>query len=173
MEYDELATLLRLAFGSVLEPGSARYVAGPLATGRAFYEQQAAGTLELTQLRDVNTAAMRAFAVALRRSGPDPVIDPGLLRVSSWDGAQHGDFFLGLLGEFSRQVVLMGDWEFSSGATKEFVYATAHDIECVNAAGQRVTLADGRRLITSALTTVRGLGLTSASLERRLAALAW
>src|SRR5258707_472701 len=106
---------------SVLAKRSAIYVAGPLDTGRIYYEALARGYgNEDVRLR--NQEALTSFAIRLRmRFNPVPVIDPGPLRVSEWSAHEIGQFFLETIKRYAKEAWFIDGWEYSSGATKEYL----------------------------------------------------
>jgi hypothetical protein len=114
---------------------------------------------------------MRSFVRTLRERAARPVIDSGVLRVAHWSGSEHGEFFMRVISELCREVVFLNGWEFSSGATKEFIFSLERGIRCLDASGIELTLVRGERLITRAMTVVRGAGGPLDVFERRLQAL--
>jgi hypothetical protein len=166
-----LAELLLTAMLSAVDEGSCSYVAGPLATGRKYYELSAAGAFDAELLRSENENAMREFVRSLRSKSLTPVVDSGRLRVSQWTGAEHGDFFLEVIRTLCKEVVFMDGWNFSSGATKEFVFSQRAGISCVDAQGLRLAVSRGRSLIVEASEYVATLGQSGEVFERRLRAI--
>lgn len=152
--------------GSIVEPHSAAYVAGPLDTGRQYFENLVAG--RNATVRELNQSAMREFARNLRSQLPYPVIDPGPLRVAGWTGREYAIFFLDVIAEYVRELRLMDGWEFSRGATKEFQFAIGNSIPCLDATGRRLAVEEGSRLISDAATAVDTLGLDGSVLRRHL-----
>lgn len=171
MDYRELSDLLMKAFASVVDKKTATYVAGPLATGRRYYDELAAGTLQAEAVRESNELAMRSFVRQLRGRGDRIIIDSGVLRVSIWTPSEHGDFFLRLIADYCREIVFLDGWEFSSGATKEFVYAFERGIRCLDSSEHEISLEQGKRLVEMAIAKVREVGGPTDVFERRLAAI--
>ncbi len=171
MAYEDLAELLLKAMHSVTSERSATYVAGPLATGRRYYEALAAGqTVDAEALRSQNGAEIRRMVDQLR-SRTVITIDPGLLRVSTWSGSEHGDFFLRVIESLCARVAFVDGWHFSSGATKEFVFAQELGIPCVDGDLAPLNVRRGLELVELAIAEVAALGCPIDVLERRRVAL--
>jgi hypothetical protein len=105
---------------------------------------------------------------ARRKRGGQPVIDSGVLRVPHWSAREHGDFFLRVIAELCCDVILLDGWEYSSGATKEFIFAQQHGVPCFDASNIELTLERGRLLIEQAMEVVRESGGPFDVFERRL-----
>ena len=161
---DLLLTLL----GSVLTPRSAIYVAGPLDTGRSYYEALARGKVD-GSVRAVNEAALSAFVARLRvQHRPTPVIDPGLLRVPEWSARDVGQFFLETISRYAKEAWFIDGWEYSSGATKEYLHCVALGIPCLTAEGGRIGPVHAVALLSSALEEIGRLGVPAPKLSERL-----
>lgn len=171
LSYEDLSGLLLDALRSVVDERSATYVAGPLATGRLYYDEFLAGTLSAEDVRQSNELTMRTAVRALRSRVGHPVIDSGVLRVPHWSPSEHGDFYLRVVAELCRDVVFMDGWEFSSGATKEFVFAQEQRIPCLDSSENAITLEQGRQLIDEAMKAVQRSGRPVDVFQRRLVAL--
>lgn len=163
-----LADLLMDAMRSMTGAASAIYVAGPLATGRRFYERSSAAGAAEEEVRRLNEGDLRNTVDSLRRRGVAPVIDSGILRVPTWSAAEHGDFFLRVIGELCSLVVFVDGWEYSSGATKEFLYAQAKGIPCRDSHDNLLTPMRARSLIEAASISVSGGGEPIDVFRRRL-----
>jgi hypothetical protein len=61
----------------------------------------------------------------------------------------------------------MNGWEYSIGATKEFVFCCTIQTPCLAESGERLILQEGLRLIREAADFVCGLGLNDAKLRSR------
>lgn len=171
LSYDELSDLLLDALRSVVDERSATYVAGPLATGRRYYDELLAGIPNVEDVRRSNERSMRRVVSELRGRLGWPVIDPGVLRVNHWSPSEHGTLFLRVVADLCRDVVFVEGWEFSSGATKEFVFAQEQGIPCLDSSENIITLEQGRLLLQDAMTVVGQSGGPVEVFERRLAAL--
>lgn len=168
-----LADLLLDAMGSLVDDPVCRYVAGPLATGREYYDLVGRDEFDGEELRQKNAGEMRRFVRRLRAAHPTvPVIDSGVLRVPMWTGSQHGEFFLEVIERMCTEVVFMDGWEFSLGATREFVFAQRICRRCVDQSTKDELSADyGAALIRSAVHTVEKLGHKGERLRSRIASL--
>jgi len=166
-----MAELMLDAMLSCVEEQSAHYVAGPLATGLRYYEAAAGQEVKGEEVRRANEADMRMFVARLRADSGEPVIDSGRLRIPSWTPREHGAFFLEVIHRMSKDVVFMNGWEYSTGATKEFVYAQAQGVPTLDAGLQVLSLGRAAELIGGALAAAEELGHPNAEVfERRLLA---
>jgi len=156
---------------SVTRPSSCRYVAGPLTTSKEYYESLAVKILEEDAVRRRNQEYISRVVATLRDQSPIPVVDPGLLRVPNWNHAAYGRFFLRVLEELCFEAWFVDGWEFSTGATKEFVFAVQRNVTCLDERGHPLTIGRGTELIYQAATFVQQLGLSDNVLTRRLAML--
>jgi|GEM_PF-2549753 len=162
----ERVDILFQLLDSVLEPKSCAYVAGPLDSGKEYYERLAAGE-ELLPMRKENEERLREFVRSLRKRLAYPVIDPGRLRISAWAGPDYGVFFLDVVQRYARECWFLNGWEYSTGATKEFVFCCATQTPCLSEFGERLTVPEGLRLINGAADLVRRLGMDDAKLRSR------
>jgi hypothetical protein len=156
------------ALDSVLEPRSSAYVAGPLDTGRLFYETIATDRRPDHKVRQVNQESLTDFARKLRQRLPYPVIDPGVLIIEGGSGQQYGSFFLRVVERYVKEAWFIDGWEYSSGATKEFVYCLERAIPCLDSKGIRLTKPCGCELIMQAVTYIESLGLDATKLRSRV-----
>jgi hypothetical protein len=151
---------------SVLEPKSCAYVAGPLDSGKAYYERVASGD-HTPAVRAENESRLNAFVLNLRQRLKYPVFDSGLLKVSGWSGRDYSTFFLEVIRRYAKECWFMNGWEYSTGATKEFVFCCTIQTPCLVESGERLIARDGVRLIHEAADFVRGLGLNDTKLRWR------
>jgi len=158
--------LLQL-LGSVLEPKSCAYVAGPLESGKTYYESGASGN-QRTDLRLENEKRLSDFVLRLRERLACPVFNSGLLRVPNWKGHDYSAFFLDVIREYARESWFLDGWEYSTGATKEFVFCCAVRVPCFAESGDPLTVADGVDLVGKAADYVRSLQLDSTKLRSRM-----
>jgi hypothetical protein len=164
---DVLLTLL----GSILTPRSAIYVAGPLDTGRSYYEALARNAVD-GSIRTANEAALTAFVARLReRNHPVPVIDPGPLRVDGWSARDVGEFFLETISRYAKEAWFIDGWEFSSGATKEFLHCISIGIPCFAENGDQLDTDRAITLLSAAIDVITLLGLSAPKLTERLTAI--
>lgn len=160
------AALIQL-LDSVLPPKSCAYVAGPLDHGRAYYEGLAAG-LKQPHLRSINEQILSRFAESLRARLPYPVFDPGHLKIEGWKGHDYSVFFLEVVERYAKEVWFLDGWQFSHGATKEFVLCCRESVPCLDQSGRPLTTESGRALIEEAAKYVDALGLNGSTLRSRL-----
>jgi hypothetical protein len=99
---------------------------------------------------------------------PYPVFDPGILRVEGWTDAQYGAFFIQILERIVKEAWFLDGWEFSHGATKEFMFCVKLGIPCFTEGGQIIDVELGRSMIRKASDYVDALGLNGSRLRSRL-----
>ena len=143
---------------SVLEPRSAAYAAGPLETCFELYQCKIVDTVGLKEMRAINQAKLTSFVGVLRKKLPIPVIDPGLLRCPGWTGTDYGDFFVAVLSKFAYEARFIDGWQYSSGATREFITCLQQDIACYDQQGNKLCCDAGFRLIRIAGADIERLG---------------
>jgi hypothetical protein len=118
-------------------------------------------------LRKDNEARLAAFVRGLRNRLGCPVFDPGPLRIAGWSGRDYGVFFFEVISKYVRECWFANGWEYSSGATKEFVLCCKIAIPCYAESGELLTISEGARLIREAAEYVHGLQLNDAKLRSR------
>lgn len=152
---------------SVLEAKSSAYVAGPLNSGRTYYERSAAGDPN-PYVRPDNEKRMHEFTATLRKMVPYPVFNSGLLKIPEWSGQNYGAFFLEVISRYARDCWFLDGWEYSTGATKEFIFCCTIQIPCFTESGKNVTIPEALQLISTAADVVRDLKLSDAKLRSRI-----
>jgi hypothetical protein len=165
----------RIAFellDSVLEPGSAAYAAGPLGSGRLHYEVAAGLQKPREDLRAGNEQRLRQFAHGLRERLDVPVIDPGLLKVAGWSGSEHLAFYLQVLSRYGREAHFIDGWEYSTGATAEFMLCMKTGMPCFTADGARLPAQLGINMVKEAAGYLCSLGASPEPLQARASELA-
>jgi hypothetical protein len=173
MTLDPIATACIQTLESVLEPRSAIYVCGALETGRSYYESLAAGRdVDLVELRAENQARLTDFARSLRARLDVPIIDPGILRVASWSRDMYGPFFLRVVDMYAFEAWFIEGWEFSRGATSEYVHCSKAGIPCRDASGDPLPVAQAVELLQGATTRLSEFNLDASKFESRIATLA-
>jgi hypothetical protein len=147
-------------------------VCGALETGQAYYEQLSAGRKpNQTKLRAANQARLTEFAEMLRTRVSEPVIDPGVLRVDGWPNSMYGALFLRVIELYARETWFTDGWQYSHGATSEYLYCLRGGISCKDASGKPLPPTLAGQLIANAVQTVNDLGLDASKLASRLEAL--
>lgn len=76
-------------------------------------------------------------------------------------------FFLEVIRRYAKECWFVNGWEYSIGATKEFVFCCTIQTPCLTEFGGRLTLSQGMRLIREAADFVHRLGLDDAKLRSR------
>ena len=166
----EMNEVLWNLLASVIEPKSALYVAGPLDTGKLFYETLANGDKSASLIREENQRRLGEMVSRLRREHSSVVIDPGLLRVPGWDTRMLGNFFISVIERFVNEAWFIEGWEYSHGATKEFLYCIGGGVRCCDERGQTLGTPRAVELLANAVSHIKALGLDAEKLEQRLQA---
>jgi hypothetical protein len=157
------------AIGSVVPLRGGAYVAGPLATGRRYYELVASGREHIAStIREENEQKMKSFVTSLRNRLAYPVIDPGLIKIQDWTAAEIGDFYLKVIEHFAKEIWFMDEWQYSRGATKEFQFAIANQVSCLDAQGFIISGERGLEMISDVATHLTQLGIDSSRFVDRI-----
>src|SRR5712671_5738513 len=105
MNRERMQQYLLDAIGSVVPLRGGAYVAGPLATGKRYYELVASGQQHIaSKIRAENEHNMKVFVASLRNRLPYPVIDPGLIKISTWTATEIGDFYIKVIEQFVKEI---------------------------------------------------------------------
>jgi hypothetical protein len=163
------AKVLFDAMQSMVAPRSCCYVAGPLTSSEAHL--MSASEVASAEIESRNRARMREFTVRLRQHLAYPVIDSSILQVPGWSGSQYGGFFLRVIEELCFEVRFLDGWEYSMGATKEFVRAQELRVSCFDQGGEELTLAEGIKLMEIVAHKLSGAGLEKSRYLHRLKSL--
>jgi hypothetical protein len=168
-DQESLQRYLLTAIASVVPPHGGAYVGGPLATGKEYYELLASGDeLAASRIREGNERKMRLFVQSLRAKLRHPVIDPGLLKIERWTSREIGDFYIKVIEEFAAEVWFMEGWEYSRGATREFIFAVSRRIRCLDSSGVEISAKHGSRLIAKVVDHLREMGLDASRFVERI-----
>lgn len=151
---------------SVLAPRSCAYASGPLDSGVLLYENPTG--MSAAEIRKHNQTRLTNFTIQLRQRLTYPVIDPGLLRVSGWVGKDYGSFFLEVMEQYAKEAWFIDGWEFSYGATREFLFFTSLGRPCLNEAGENLSIQAGKGLIQDAIIRLEKNGFDASRLRLRL-----
>lgn len=166
MSADRLEEALFGALRSIAGPCSCCYLAGPLTSS----EDKILGHDHLSwqEIEARNRSRMQHIAEKLRRTLPYPVIDSSILQVFGWEGADYGQFFLRVIEELCFEIRFIDGWEYSRGATKEFVRAQELRLPCFDQGGNDLTASAGIILIESAVRKMESAGVESSRYSSRL-----
>jgi hypothetical protein len=154
------------ALDSVLAPNSCAYVAGPLESGKAYYERLAAG--DLGSVREENEKRIGEVVLRLRTRLLYPVFDSGRLKIPGWSGKDYDLFFREIIRRYAKECWFVDGWEYSTGSTKEFLFCFVNTTPCLDESGTRLTVDAGIRLIRDAADFVSGMKLNDAKLRSRI-----
>jgi hypothetical protein len=169
MDQESLQKHLLDAIGSVVPQRGGAYVAGPLATGKRYYELLASGQEDLaSEIRTENEKKMKAFVASLRSRLPYPVIDPGLIKIGDWTSTEIGNFYIKVIEHFVKEIWFMDEWEYSRGATKEYQFAVANRINCLDATGNVISPEKGSNMVSEVVIHLTKLGLDSSRFADRV-----
>ena len=158
------------AIASVVPRRGGAYVAGPLATGKRYYELLASGQEHVAAtIREENEQKMKAFVASLRTQLPYPVIDPGIIKIRDWTATEIGDFYLKVIEHFAKEIWFMDEWQYSRGATKEFQFAVANQITCLDARGTIIPAEGGSQMISNVANHLTQLGIDATRFYDRIA----
>jgi hypothetical protein len=169
MNRERLQQYLLDAVGSVVPVHGGAYVAGPLATGKRYYELVASGQHDVAStIRSENEGKMKAFVAALRTRLSYPVIDPGLIKISEWTPTDIGDFYITVIQRFVKEIWFMDDWQYSRGASKEFQFAITTHIVCLDANGTTIPAEVGANMISDVAKHLVQLGIDASRFADRV-----
>jgi hypothetical protein len=162
MNQELLQQYLFDAIGSVVPLRGGAYVAGPLATGKRYYELVASGQKEIaSRIRGENEQKMNSYVASLRNRLAYPVIDPGLIKIKDWTANEMGDFYLNVIKKFAKEIWFMDEWQYSRGATKEFQFAVENKVKCLDSKGVVISADVGSEMISHVAAHLKELGIDS------------
>jgi len=114
----------------------------------------------------INITESEEYAAALRRSLKKPVINPGLLEAENWGQPDYRFFWRNVIEYFCEALYLKDGWEYSSGASYEYLIASLKGIPRIDQAGQRVPPEDAADAIANALRLLRQKNADTSFLEQ-------
>ena len=97
-----------------------------------------------------NEQKIQLFANQLRSKYP-LVIEPSRLKVSNWSQDEYNHFWTLVIKDFTKELVLLNEWEFSVGCVNEFCAAKEKGIPTLSENLSEIGLDEGIALIESAL----------------------
>lgn len=169
MDRERLQQYLLDAVGSVVPIHGGAYVAGPLATGKRYYELVASGHHDVAStIRSENEQKMKAFVAALRTRLSYPIIDPGLIKITEWTPTEMGDFYITVIQHFVKEIWFMDEWQYSRGASKEFQFAVTNHIVCLNTSGTAISAEEGANMISDVAKHLVRLGIDASRFADRV-----
>jgi hypothetical protein len=170
---EALAAILRSVYASALADHCALYCSLPISSGRRY--QQWIMSLP-TGVGDVDHAASlyptahekhvirpnidhaKKVVEKLRRLTTRPVIDPSAVPgIKGWLQSDWIAFWESVIGRFAVAVVLVEDWQFSFGCTREFLHALRNGIPAFAENGRLLTASRGAALIGQAVAEIERL----------------
>jgi hypothetical protein len=90
------------------------------------------------------------------------------MRVDGWDGRAYDDFFLEVIRRFVGQAWFIDGWEYSHGATKEYILCTELGLERIDEGGDVLPPRAAAVHVAAAVDHLSGLGVDHAKLRSRL-----
>lgn len=169
MQPESTEETLLAAMQSVAAPHSCCYLAGPLTSSEAKLMGRA--QLSWAEIESRNRARMQEIAAILRRRLTYPVIDSSVLQVPGWAGPDYGRFFLHVMEELCFEIRFIDGWEYSMGATKEFIRAQELRMPCFNQNGAQLTVEAGIKLIETVVGNMESAGIENSRYVARLESL--
>lgn len=176
------------AYDSIISR-SLTYVSTPITSGAALYAaMDAAGVTDPAELKREpgyfydnvvapNLAAAAAVADLLADAG-QAVIAPAAFEARSlgWSQDDYMGLWLDVIERKATRLAMVDGWEFSNGGTEEYLQALLmqagrrdrHDIEIVDARGERVTHVAAMRLMAQAVENVTERGFDPKPIARVL-----
>ncbi len=167
----DLSELLMASMKSVIGEGQCIYAAGPISSSLEHFQCSVRGGVDSEEITSKNRELLSTFARNLRLIFQRPVVDPSVLIVAQWSGADYGRFFLGVIDSFCSEIRLSKGWQYSFGATSEVVHALKKGLPVYDL---DEGLLDSRAVydcVRRADETIRALGVETDRFARRLAAL--
>ncbi|MCI0561748.1 MAG: hypothetical protein MN733_24935 [Nitrososphaera sp.] len=181
----QIAILLSL-METVIEKRGAIYISAPMTSGKraAAWQQIKHGEIRLRRSRtrtkasyhraviEPNRAHARRLAKVLRNEVSRVVIDPTALQdIPGWRQADYLVFWGRVVATFVEVVVLADLWQYSDGASYEFLIAHTRGVKTVDEKKKPVTLEVGEQLIRSAIEELRRWRIATSFLEGVMAEL--
>ncbi len=166
------------ALKTVLPAGSAIYIATPITSGLRFAEwfdtkgRYLIGNAEMyvaarkANVDKINITEAEGYAAALRLSLKKPVINPGLLDAENWGQPDYRFFWRNVIENLCEALYLRDGWEYSSGASYEYLIASLKGIPRINQAGHRVPPEGAANAIANALRLLRQKNADTSFLEQ-------
>lgn len=164
---------------AVIPNGEGSYLAGPISTGRRYYETLAQHKVTdftallvalgedryLQEVRWPNVEEGERLASKLRQVGVRNLINTGPIFVRGWSGGDYMKFCLKLLEKKVRTVYFHPEWAYSNGAVKEFFFCRERKMELLTSEGSVIALADAQRSLLAARATLEALKLSTSRLD--------
>ena len=165
-EKQPTAALCMEMLASAMPEKSAAYVAGPLDTGRLYYDTlRKASSLQPAEIRRINKERLASFARRLRVELAIPVVDPGHLHIEGWTGADYALLFLDVIRVFVREMWFLEGWEFSHGACDEFCFSVQNRLPCYDVTGRMMNAEQGLARIEQAIAEINASQVSTIHLE--------
>jgi hypothetical protein len=73
-----------------------------------------------------------------------------------------------VIEHFAKEIWFMDEWQYSRGATKEFQFAIASHIACLDAQGAIIPAEEGSQMISGVATHLTRLGIDASRFVDRV-----
>lgn len=178
----EIEALLNV-LSTAVEGRGAVYMSAPITSGRRYSawrlrlggQTPQPGNEEELRREVVEHNREHAARVAreIRSSCGATLIDPTRLEdLPGWTQDDYRTFWALVVERFALKVLFIDDWQYSNGCSYEFLTARRCGVPTFDERERSLSLADGMRLIRSAVGEMRGQSLPTSFLERVLEELA-
>lgn len=157
---EELLTALQCS----TDKGNTTYCAGPITSGRA----RSVESTEKLLFKKNNIELGRAKAARLRGEMSGSVIEPFSLSVDDWSQNEYRAFWRLVIERLCDRVLFLDDWQYSNGASFEFLVATNSGKLTLDERGQELSRAEGTQKIREAITDLTNNKLSTEFLCRIL-----
>ncbi|HEY0378518.1 MAG TPA: hypothetical protein VGC87_16510 [Pyrinomonadaceae bacterium] len=170
---------------SIVPDGEGSYLAGPISTGRRFFQALAghgakdfAGLIaaigEGEYLRTVRWPNVRdgeELAHRLRRAGVVYLINTGPIFIRDWRTEDYMGLCFSLIERKVRRVYFHPEWAYSCGAVEEFLFCLPRGLALLTSEGASLTVNCARAALEAVRRELQSLGLPTESVEGQAARL--
>lgn len=156
---------------SVVPDGEGSYLAGPISTGKRYFQALAAYKVKdfaslirtigedeyLRLVRWPNVKDGEDVATRLRHAGIPYLINTGPIFIKEWNGKDYMSLCLRLIERKVKCVYFHPDWAYSIGAVQEFIFCAQRNIALFTSEGETLTLQDALTSLESVRTFLQTL----------------
>jgi hypothetical protein len=166
---NEVALLLSV-FATVLHGRDATYVSAPITTGRSVLMQlrktkRRDAEINLAETYHANKRRLTRLVRRLRRE-TCVVINPGdLCDVPGWTQSDYRVLWSQVIERFAKIVVFLNGWQYSNGASFEYLVATRAGCVTRTQGGAALHRSRALTLLKKAVNETRGVSQDTAFLE--------
>ncbi len=177
----EIGAMLNV-LSTAVEGRAAVYMSAPITSGRRYSAWRVSlgggapepGQEELRrEVIEHNRAHAARVAQWLRSSCGATLVDPTRLEdLPGWTQDDYRTFWALVVERFACRVFFLDDWQYSNGCSYEFLTAWRCGVPTFDERECPLSLAEGMRLVGTAVAEMRGQSLPTSFLERVLEELA-